>query len=67
MSRLYLDTNVFYKHGFFRSDGAKAIFTACRLAGFEVIMPQTVIDEARGNYERRLRKAYTVFKQPKTH
>lgn len=62
MRRLYLDTNVFYKHGFFRSDAEKARFAACHLAGFEVILPQTVIDEAKGNYERQLRNAYASAK-----
>lgn len=58
MTRIYLDTNVFFKHGFFRSKGAKAIFTACHLSGFQVIIPETVVDEVIGNYEKQLLKAH---------
>jgi len=61
MTRIYLDTNVFFKHGFFRSKGAKAIFTACRLAGFQVIIPETVIDEVLGNYQKQLLKAHDAL------
>lgn len=54
MGKIYLDTNVFFKNGFFRSEGAQAKLKACALAGFDVVLSEIVIDEIVGNFEKRL-------------
>lgn len=57
MGRIYLDTNTFFRNGFFRAGAAQALFGACRVAGYEVIIPETVLDEVRGNYAKELTNA----------
>lgn len=54
MGKIYLDTNVFFKNGFFKSEGAKAKLKACALAGYDVVLSEIVIDEVIGNFEKRL-------------
>jgi len=54
MGKIYLDTNVFFKNGYFRSEGAQAKLKACVLAGYDVVLPEVVIDEVIGNFEKEL-------------
>ena len=54
MGKIYLDTNVFFKNGYFRTEGAQAKLKACALAGYDVVLPEVVIDEVIGNFEKEL-------------
>lgn len=51
---IFLDTNVFIDAGYFRATGAQAFLRICKLAGFDLAVPQVVLDEVQGNFEKGL-------------
>ena len=48
---IFLDTNIFIDAGYFRAAGAQAFLRTCRFAGFDLALPEVVLDEVRGNFE----------------
>jgi predicted nucleic acid-binding protein len=54
---IFLDTNVFIDAGYFRAAGAQAFLRTCKFAGFDLAVPEVVIDEVRGNFEKDLAKS----------
>ena len=63
MGKIYLDTNVFFKNGFFRSKGAQAKLKACALAGYEVVLSEIVLDEVIGNFKKWLIQSKTALQK----
>jgi predicted nucleic acid-binding protein len=51
---IFLDTNVFIDAGYFRAAGAQAFLRTCKFAGFDLAVPEVVLDEVRGNFEKGL-------------
>ncbi len=54
MPTIFLDTNVFIDAGYFRAAGAQAFLRTCKFAGFDLAVPEVVLDEVRGNFEKGL-------------
>ena len=54
---IFLDTNVFIDAGYFRAAGAQAFLRTCKFAGFDLAVPEVVLDEVRGNFEKDLSSA----------
>lgn len=54
MPTIFLDTNVFIDAGYFRAAGAQAFLRTCKFAGFDLAVPQVVLDEVRGNFKKGL-------------
>ncbi|MDD9738018.1 PIN domain-containing protein [Seohaeicola sp. SP36] len=57
MPTIFLDTNVFIDAGYFRAAGAQAFLRTCKFAGFDLAVPEVVLDEVRGNFEQGLSSA----------
>ncbi|WP_339760250.1 PIN domain-containing protein [uncultured Sulfitobacter sp.] len=57
MPTIFLDTNVFIDAGYFRAAGAQAFLRTCKFAGFDIAVPEVVLDEVRGNFEKDLSSA----------
>lgn len=51
---IFLDTNVFIDAGYFRAAGAQAFLRTCKFAGFDLAVPEVVLDEVRGNFKKGL-------------
>ena len=52
--QIYIDTNIMINENFMRSASAQAFFKACALLHIECVIPEIVIDEAKGNYPKKL-------------
>ncbi len=57
MPTIFLDTNVFIDAGYFRAAGAQAFLRTCKFAGFDLAVPEVVLDEVRGNFKKSLYSA----------
>ncbi|MBP0483650.1 PIN domain-containing protein [Sagittula salina] len=57
MPTIFLDTNVFIDAGYFRAAGAQAFLRTCKFAGFDLAVPEVVLDEVRGNFKQGLSTA----------
>ncbi|GGM11824.1 hypothetical protein GCM10011534_37430 [Pseudooceanicola nanhaiensis] len=57
MPTIFLDTNVFIDAQYFRPAGAQAFLRTCKFAGFDIAVPEVVLDEVRGKYQQGLSAA----------
>lgn len=63
MTTLYIDTSIVMNEGFFRSAFAQSFLRACALLQIKVVVPEVVLDEAVGNYPKRLRDKHRAFQK----
>lgn len=63
MATVYLDTCVIIDEHYLRSANAQAFFKACKILDFTVVVPQLVVDEARGNFSRSLHDKFSAFRK----
>ena len=61
MTTIYIDTNIMINENFMRSASAQAFFKACALLHIECVIPEIVIDEAKGNYPKKLDEKVKSF------
>lgn len=61
MPTIFLDTNVFIDAQYFRPAGAQAFLRTCKLAGFNIAVPEVVLDEVRGNFQQGLSTALVLL------
>ena len=48
--QIFLDTNIIFKEHFFRSTNARALLKAARFLGLDIVIPEIVVDEVKGNF-----------------
>ena len=48
--QIFIDTNIIIKENFLRSTNAQALLRAARFLGFDIVIPEIVIDEVKGNF-----------------
>ncbi len=65
MPTIFLDTNVFIDAGYFRAAGAQAFLRTCKFAGFDLAVPEVVLDEVRGNFEKGLDSSLVELRKAK--
>ncbi|MCG8605710.1 PIN domain-containing protein [bacterium] len=58
---IFIDSSIIIKENFLRSTNAQALLKAAKFLGFEIIIPETVIDEVRGNFFSKLVEKLTTF------
>ncbi len=67
MVEVFLDTNVIFKENFFRSVFAEAVLKGANFLGITILIPEIVIDEVKGNFEKELRERFDKYKKIKKH
>ncbi len=60
---VFIDTSVIINESFLRSMTAQAFFKACVLLEIGVIIPEIVIDEAKGKYKDKLKEKLVTHKK----
>ena len=60
---IFIDTNILFKADFFRSATALFFLKAAKFLEIEVIIPEIVIDEIKGNFFQELPKRLEKYKK----
>ncbi len=63
MTIVFLDTNIVIAEQYFRSEKAMSFLKACQILGLQVVIPEIVLDEIKGNFSKRLKAALNTQKQ----
>lgn len=63
MTTIYIDTNIFMNESFFRSASAQAFLKTCALLQIDVVVPEIVIDETKGNYPKTLKEKASAYQK----
>lgn len=61
MTTIYIDTCILMNESFLRSASAQAVLKACSLLKISVVVPEIVVDEALGNYPKKLSEKTKAF------
>ncbi len=59
--QIFIDTNIIIQEKFLRSTNALAFLKAARFLGFDIIIPEIVIDEVKANFCLTLAKSLTPY------
>lgn len=59
--QIFIDTNIIIQENFFRSTNALAFLKAARFLGFDIVIPEIVIDEVKANFSVTLAKNLTPY------
>lgn len=63
MTTIYIDTSILMNESFLRSASAQAVLKACSLLKISVVVPEVVVDEALGNYPKKLTEKAKAFQK----
>lgn len=63
MTTLYIDTNVIIAESFFCSPWIKSFLKACAILQISVVVPEVVLDEAKGNFPKSLNDRVKAFQK----
>lgn len=61
--RIFIDTNIIFKADFFRSVTAQNFLKATKFLEIEVLIPEVVIDEIKGNFSQELPDRLAKYKK----
>lgn len=59
----YIDTNIIMAESFFRSPWVKSILKACDILQISIVVPEVVLDEAKGNFPKSLSDRIKAFQK----
>jgi len=54
MTTLYLDTSVAMTESFLKSPYSEAFLKACSILQYNIVIPEIVVDELKGNFPKKL-------------
>lgn len=63
MTTIYIDTNIIMAESFFRSPWVKSFLKACDILQISVVIPEVVLDEAKGNFPKSLNDRVKAFQK----
>lgn len=63
MTTIYIDTNIIMAESFFRSPWVKSFLKACDILQISVVIPDVVLDEAKGNFPKSLNDRIRTFQK----
>ncbi len=61
--RVFIDTNIIRKENFLKSSTILSLLKACKLFGFEVHIPEIVVDEIKGIFAKEFSKSLDDFQK----
>ncbi len=67
MTSVFLDTNIIIGAGFFRSAYAEGFLKGAKFRGIEVLIPEIVIDEVKGNFASDVTELFNEYKRNHKH
>lgn len=59
--QIFIDTNIIIQENFLRSTNALALLKAARFLGFDIVIPEIVIDEVKGIFSVKLAEKFTHY------
>ena len=59
--QIFIDTNIIVKENFLRSTNAQALLKAATFLGFDIVIPEIVIDEVKGKFSVKLAEKLTHY------
>ena len=65
MTTIYLDTSVAMAESFLKSPYCEAFLKACSILQYNVVIPEIVIDELKGNFPKKLAEKVDSFEKSK--
>ncbi len=67
MTSVFLDTNIIIGAGFFRSAFAEGFLKGAKFLDIEVLIPEIVIDEVKGNFASDVTELFNEYKRNHKH
>jgi hypothetical protein len=60
MPTVFIDTNIAIAGSYMRSATSRALLKACMFLGFDMVIPETVVDEIKGKFLECLKEQFAL-------